>query len=71
MCESCLKRGLYTPGTQVHHKVKLTPENIGDPAVTLSFDNLELLCEECHRTEHTGQPTRYRIDDDGSVVVLS
>lgn len=46
-CERC--NGL---GNQVHHKVYLTPKNINDPSITLSFDNLELLCDLCHQNEH-------------------
>lgn len=40
------------PGECVHHIVYLTPENIGDPHVTLNPDNLELLCWSCHNDEH-------------------
>lgn len=40
------------PGKIVHHKVYLTPENINDPMITLSFENLELLCSSCHSNEH-------------------
>lgn len=37
-----------------HHKVYLTPENIHDPWITLSWNNLESLCIDCHTTEHLG-----------------
>lgn len=47
ICERC---GM--PGTEVHHKIYLTPENINDPYITLSWDNLELLCASCHSIEH-------------------
>ena len=47
ICERC---GM--PGEEVHHKIYLTPENINDPYVTLSWDNLELLCMSCHSKEH-------------------
>jgi 5-methylcytosine-specific restriction endonuclease McrA len=40
------------PGEEVHHIIYLTPENINDPYITLSFENLELLCSSCHSTEH-------------------
>lgn len=36
----------------VHHKTELTPENINDPEITLGWQNLELLCLECHNKEH-------------------
>ncbi|HDV4620380.1 TPA: HNH endonuclease, partial [Bacillus anthracis] len=30
----------------------ITPENINNPEITLSFHNLELLCQDCHNREH-------------------
>lgn len=47
ICERC---GM--PGDEVHHKVWLTPDNINNPDITLSFKNLELLCATCHSIEH-------------------
>ena len=32
----------------VHHKVMLTPKNINNPYITCGWDNLMLLCIECH-----------------------
>ena len=52
LCEECLRKGMVTPGEIVHHKIFLTPENIGNPAVTLAFENLELLCRDCHAAKH-------------------
>ena len=52
LCERCLKAGKYVPGDEVHHKIPLTPENINNPYITLSFENLELLCSSCHSIEH-------------------
>ena len=65
ICERCAKRGLVVPGREVHHKIKLTPENINDPMVALNWDNLELLCKDCHLMEH--ERIRYRVDPDGRV----
>ena len=65
LCERCWSAGLIVPGDEVHHKVKLTPENITDPAVTLNWDNLELLCKDCHMKEH--QPKRWRTDELGHI----
>ncbi len=48
------------PGIIVHHKKELTPENINDPAVALSFDNLELLCDEHHNRQHKGRRSEKR-----------
>ena len=47
LCERC-----SSPGKIVHHKKYITPENINDPDITLSFNNLELLCQDCHNREH-------------------
>ncbi|MGG3888633.1 HNH endonuclease [Metabacillus fastidiosus] len=47
LCERCIG-----PGKIVHHKKYITPENMDDPAITLSFSNLELLCQNCHNREH-------------------
>lgn len=52
LCERCLAKGLYVVGDEVHHKIYLTPDNIDDPMITLSFENLELLCSSCHSIEH-------------------
>ena len=40
------EKGLYKAGEIVHHKKELTPDNITDPTVALSWDNLELLCRD-------------------------
>lgn len=47
ICERCQGAGKI-----VHHKIYLTPDNIHDVDVSLSFDNLELLCHDCHNKEH-------------------
>lgn len=43
LCERCGE-----PGTEVHHKIELSPLNIDDPTISLCWDNLELLCHRCH-----------------------
>ena len=48
LCQRCGKRVGYI----VHHRIELTPENIGDPEITYSHRNLEYLCLECHNREH-------------------
>ena len=67
LCEECLKKGIYNPGEIVHHITELTPENIGDPGVTLSWDNLELVCRDCHGQAH-GKERRYEVDELGRVT---
>lgn len=47
LCEQCHER----LGYMVHHKIPLTPENINDPMISLSHDNLEFECKECHDRE--------------------
>ncbi len=37
-----------------HHIEYLTPENINDPRITLSWTNLEAVCQDCHNKEHHG-----------------
>lgn len=68
LCEQCLKRGVYKAGEIVHHKNPLTPENINEPAVSLSWGNLELLCRDCHGKAH-GQSKRYKVDEMGRIVI--
>lgn len=36
----------------VHHIQYITPQNIQDPNITLSWDNLQALCIDCHNAEH-------------------
>lgn len=66
LCERCIRQGLIVPGTEVHHKTRLTPDNIADPSVALNWDNLELLCKECHMKEHKPE-VRWRCDSAGHV----
>jgi 5-methylcytosine-specific restriction enzyme A len=66
LCERC-----SGPGKIVHHKIYLTPDNINDPSISLNFDNLELLCQDCHNKEHHGRKaTRDDVmfDSDGDLI---
>lgn len=47
VCERCGSLAVIC-----HHRVHLTPETIGDPNVTLNWDNLQALCLDCHNREH-------------------
>lgn len=70
LCEDCLRKGLIIPGAEVHHVRELTPDNINDPTVTLNWQNLCLLCKDCHAARHkTGGKRRYWIESDGSVTI--
>ena len=75
LCERCLALGRLTPGAIVHHKIPLTPQNIHNPHISLGFDNLELVCRDCHAKEHSildgraKQPEqRIVFDEDGNPV---
>lgn len=67
LCEICLKKGIYKPGEIVHHKIHLTPENVNDPAVALNWNNLQLVCRDCHAELH-GETRRYKVDELGRVI---
>lgn len=62
LCEDCLKKGIINAGAEVHHIVELTPDNIGNPRVTLAWSNLCLLCKDCHAARHAKDPKRYKVD---------
>lgn len=66
VCERC-----GSVATICHHKKYITPHNITDNNITLNFDNLEGLCQDCHNKEHTVKDTglcKAVFDDDGNVV---
>ena len=69
LCERCLAKGIYTPGEIVHHKVHITDENILDASIALNFDNLYLVCRNCHAELHSNKEgSRYTLDENGSVI---
>jgi 5-methylcytosine-specific restriction endonuclease McrA len=68
LCEMCKANGLYNAGEIVHHIVHITPQNINDPNVTLDWNNLMLVCRECHAKIHTETPKRYVVDAWGRVI---
>lgn len=72
LCERCLAKGYYNAGVIVHHKIHLTPDNIEIPEITLSYNNLELLCLECHNREHfKGKfERRYIVDALGHIKAI-
>ena len=81
ICERC-GRPVYVDGITdyiskekriksiVHHKTYLTDDNIADDSIALDENNLELLCIDCHNTEHFNQSTRkgLRFDDSGNLI---
>ncbi len=60
LCERCQTKGILKPGKIVHHTCYLTPGNIKDPSVSLNFDNLEYLCQDCHNEEHHAESSTRR-----------
>ena len=68
ICERCAAKGIISAGTEVHHKIRLSPRNVKDPKVTLSWENLELLCEDCHHKEHGKIEKRWTCGPDGRVT---
>lgn len=68
LCERCKAQGIISPGEIVHHITHITPDNITDPNITLNFDNLMLLCRDCHSFMHTGNVKRYKVDGFGRVI---
>jgi len=67
LCEKCGKQGHI-----VHHKVHLTPDNINDPDIALSFDNFMYLCTECHNVIHGKEQERKPVfDDNGNLIGIS
>lgn len=62
-------------GYIVHHKSYINESNIFNPEVTLNFDNLELLCLDCHNKEHLTSnefnPSGEVIDDGKNILELA
>lgn len=72
LCERCLKRGDVVPAKIIHHKTYITPDNINDPDITLSWDNLQALCQDCHNIVHgeKRETLSYRFGPDGQIVPI-
>ena len=70
LCDLCLRQGLYVPAEIVHHKTPLTPANIHDPNITLNWDNLQLLCRDCHARMHDAKQRRYKFDKYGRLQLI-
>lgn len=67
LCEKCGHEGYI-----VHHKKHLTPANINNPEITLSWDNLMYLCLECHNRIHGKQDERVALfDSNGNMIGFS
>ena len=51
LCERCGQELGYI----VHHKKRITPENINNADITLNMSNFEYLCKACHNREHEAE----------------
>jgi len=61
----------------VHHRIPISDENMNDIDITLNFDNLELLCLDCHNSltgdmtmGRTEKPTVAVFDNNGNVKIV-
>ena len=69
LCERCKAKGIIRAGELVHHIEHISPDNIGDVNITLNWNNLQLVCRECHaEIHHRERDRRYRIDESGHVT---
>lgn len=68
LCERCKAKGIIKAGDMVHHKRHLDADLVTDPALALSWDNLELLCRDCHGKEHEKNHKRYKVDELGRII---
>ena len=65
-CERC-----GAIGEEVHHKERLTVENVNDTSISLNQDNLELLCRDCHNREHKRFSKEVRFDSEGNMLKVN
>lgn len=65
ICERCGE-----PAKICHHRKYITRANINNPYITLNWENLEALCQDCHNKEHHKQEPklRYRYDEEGNII---
>ena len=71
LCERCSTPDDPVTAKIAHHKTYLTKQNVNDPYIALSWDNLEALCQDCHNKEHhrSKRKKRYSFDENGNVVL--
>lgn len=59
MCERCRKKGIVREGVEVHHKLSI--EECWEKR--LDFDNLVLLCADCHNKMHGRESALQKFND--------
>ncbi|MBU1094738.1 MAG: HNH endonuclease [Firmicutes bacterium] len=62
-CERC-----GALGEDVHHKTRLTVQNVMDTSISLNQDNLEFLCKKCHNVEHKRFSKQQQFDKEGNLI---
>jgi 5-methylcytosine-specific restriction endonuclease McrA len=62
-CELC-----GSIGQEVHHKKRLTVDNVNEVSVSINPENLELLCRDCHNKEHNRFNKEMRFDEEGNLI---
>ena len=56
-------------GEEVHHKIRLTTENVVDSNISINQENLELLCKDCHNDEHRRfNKKKVQFDENGDLI---
>ena len=69
ICEHCGRPITQKYDAICHHKIYLTPENIQDLTISLNWDNLELVCRQCHADEHERKEIkRWIVAKDGRIT---
>lgn len=60
---------------EVDHIIELTPENIDDPRIALSLENLQSLCHDCHTRKTKGWGADlgdgFAFDESGQVIRIA
>jgi 5-methylcytosine-specific restriction endonuclease McrA len=69
-CSNC-----YDRGSEVHHIIELTPDNIDDENISLNPSNLKCLCGRCHKKITQGyygdiETAGYIFNERGEVVPM-
>lgn len=66
LCEECLRNSVKKLAEHIHHKTEISTGNNDSEMIQLAFDinNLESLCSECHKKEHTREINYFLFDDE-------
>ena len=72
LCEVCSTDDDPKVAKIVHHKRSLTKANINNLDISLSWDNLQAVCQDCHNRIHhsRARAPRYRFDSEGGLIEI-